>query len=156
MSDSSVSKNARVADLESQIAKLYEDQENFRQITENIKEVFFLIDSETDTIFYVSPAYEKVWGRSCESLYAEPQSWLLAIHPDDCYRAMGTLETQFRTGEEFQEEYRIIRPDQSICWVRVKSFPIRDEKDQVYRFVGIAEDITQRKEAEVRKTMKRF
>ncbi|OKH18352.1 hypothetical protein NIES208_06005 [[Limnothrix rosea] IAM M-220] len=124
------------------------EQENFRQITDSIKEVFFLIDSDTDKIFYVSPAYEKVWGRSCESLYLEPQSWLLAIHPDDCSRAMGTLETQFRTGEEFQEEYRIIRPDQSICWVRVQAFPVRDNNDKVYRFVGIAEDITQRKKTE--------
>ncbi len=157
MSDS-VSEDLKVAELESQIEHLQKEQENFRQIANSIKEVFFLIDSHTDQIFYVSPAYEKVWGRSCESLYTEPQSWLLAIHPDDCSRAMGTLETQFRTGEEFQEEYRIIRPDQTVCWVRVKAFPVRDDNDKVYRFVGIAEDITQRKNTEksLRKSEEHF
>jgi diguanylate cyclase (GGDEF)-like protein/PAS domain S-box-containing protein len=135
--------------LKAEIQQLKTNKDNFQQITENIKEVFFIIDSRTDEICYVSPAYEKVWGRSCESLYESPQSWLLAIHPDDCGQAMGTLETQFRTGEEFQEEYRIIRPDNSICWVRVRAFPIRNLEEKVDRFVGIAEDITLRKNAEI-------
>ena len=144
--------------LKSQIQQLKINEENFQQITENIKEVFFIIDSRTDEICYVSPAYEKVWGRSCKSLYESPQSWLLAIHPDDCGEAMGTLETQFRTGEEFQEEYRIIRPDNSICWVRVRAFPIRNVDEKVDRFVGIAEDITRRKNTEtaLRQTEEHF
>jgi diguanylate cyclase (GGDEF)-like protein/PAS domain S-box-containing protein len=149
LDSSSESEFEKIAELKRQINQLRQRQEHFQQITDNIKEVFFLIDSNTDGIFYVSPAYEKVWGRSCESLYEDPQSWLLAIHPDDCSQAMGSLETQFRTGEEFQEEYRIIRPDGSICWVRVKAFPIRNEQDKVNRFVGIAEDITKRKETEI-------
>lgn len=147
-----------LSQLQDTVEKLQQSQENFQQITQNIKEVFFIIDSQTDEILYVSPAYEKVWGRSCESLYEEPQSWLLAIHPDDCWQAIGTLETQFRTGEEFQEEYRIIRPDDSICWVRVRAFPIRNAEEQVFRFVGIAEDITQRKntEAALKKSEEHF
>lgn len=144
--------------LERKLEQLQQYQENFQQITENIKEVFFIIDSKTDEILYVSPAYEKVWGRSCKSLYEDPQSWLLAIHPDDCWQAMGTLETQFRTGEEFQEEYRIIRPDNSTCWVRVRAFPIRNDQNQVFRFVGIAEDISRRKstEAALKKSEEHF
>ncbi|NJN73187.1 MAG: EAL domain-containing protein [Limnothrix sp. RL_2_0] len=147
-----------IDELKSQIQQLKTNEENFQQITENIKEVFFIIDSQTDEICYVSPAYEKVWGRSCKSLYESPQSWLLAIHPDDCSEAMGTLETQFRTGEEFQEEYRIIRPDNSICWVRVRAFPVRNLEEKVDRFVGIAEDITLRKNTEtaLRQTEEHF
>ncbi|MBE9167398.1 CBS domain-containing protein [Pleurocapsales cyanobacterium LEGE 06147] len=127
---------------------LRQSEERLREITENISEVFFMIAPHSAEILYISSAYERIWGRSCQSLYANPQSWLLAIHPEDYAQAVSTLETQFRTGEEFQEEYRIIRPDGSIRWVWTRAFPIRDRADKVSRFVGIAEDITERKQAE--------
>lgn len=127
---------------------LRQSEERLREITENISEVFFMIAPHTAEILYISSAYERIWGRSCQSLYENPQSWLLAIHPEDYARAVSTLETQFRTGEEFHEEYRIIRPDGSIRWVWTRAFPIRDRADKVCRFVGIAEDITERKQAQ--------
>ncbi|BAU62985.1 diguanylate cyclase/phosphodiesterase with PAS/PAC sensor [Stanieria sp. NIES-3757] len=134
--------------LKQELTQIKEKEERFRQIAENVREVFFVISAQTDEILYISPTYEKVWGRSCESLYENPQSWLSAIHPEDSIKAWATIETQFRTGDEFEEEYRIIRPDSSIRWVWVRAFPIRDQNDKVNRFVGIAEDITERKEAE--------
>ncbi len=135
-------------ELNAKLDQLQDREGRFRQIAENVREVFFMISAETDEILYISPAYEEVWGRTCESLYENPQSWLSAIHPEDSFKAIATLETQFRTGDEFQEEYRIVRPDASIRWIWVRAFPIRDAKGQVHRFVGIAEDITQRKQAE--------
>ncbi len=134
--------------LELEIADIKEREERFRQIAENVREVFFLMSAKSDKILYINPAYETVWGRSRESLYENPQSWLLAIHPEDSLEALATLETQFRTGEEFEEEYRIIRPDETIRWIWVRAFPVRNEAGSVDRFVGIAEDITERKEAE--------
>ncbi|WP_019504957.1 GGDEF domain-containing phosphodiesterase [Pleurocapsa sp. PCC 7319] len=134
--------------LRTKFQELTEREERFRQIAENVREVFFVISAKTDEILYISPTYEKVWGRTCQSLYEDPQSWLFAIHPEDSYRAIATIETQFRTGDDFEEEYRIIRPDQSICWVRVRAFPVTDVMGKVNRFVGIAEDITKRREAE--------
>lgn len=134
--------------LKQELTQIKEKEERFRQIAENVREVFFVISAQTDEILYISPTYEKVWGLSCESLYENPQSWLSAIHPEDSIKAWATIETQFRTGDEFEEEYRIIRPDNSIRWVWVRAFPIRDENGKVSRFVGIAEDITERKEAE--------
>ena len=134
--------------LRTKFQELTEREERFRQIAENVREVFFVISAKTDEILYISPTYEKVWGRSCQSLYEDPQSWLFAIHPEDSLRAIATIETQFRTGDDFEEEYRIIRPDKSICWVRVRAFPVRDVMGKVNRFVGIAEDITKRREAE--------
>ena len=135
--------------LEQKLQQVQEREERFRQIADNVREVFFMISAETDEILYISPAYEKVWGRTCESLYEDPQSWLFAIHPEDSFKALATLETQFRTGDEFQEEYRIVRPDGSIRWVSVNAFPIRDKSGKVSRFVGIAEDITQSKLAKL-------
>ena len=134
--------------LRTQLQELTEREARFRQIAENVREVFFVISAKTDEILYISPTYEKVWGRSCQSLYEDPQSWLFAIHPEDSFKALATIETQFRTGDDFEEEYRIIRPDKSICWVRVRAFPVRDVMGKVNRFVGIAEDITNRREAE--------
>lgn len=134
--------------LRTEFLELTEREARFRQIAENVREVFFVISAKTDEILYISPTYEKVWGRSCQSLYEDPQSWLFAIHPEDSFKALATIETQFRTGDDFEEEYRIIRPDESICWVRVRAFPVRDVMGKVNRFVGIAEDITKRREAE--------
>ncbi|MBE9044201.1 EAL domain-containing protein [Pleurocapsales cyanobacterium LEGE 10410] len=135
--------------LKTEFQELTEQEALLRQIAENVKEVFFVISALTDEILYISPTYEQVWGRSCQSLYEDPQSWLLAIHPEDSLKAIATIETQFRTGDDFEEEYRIIRPDKSICWVRVRAFPVRDLMNKVNRFVGIAEDITDRKKTEV-------
>jgi diguanylate cyclase (GGDEF)-like protein/PAS domain S-box-containing protein len=144
--------------LKTEFQQLTEREERFRQIAENVREVFFVISAKTDEILYISPTYEKVWGRSCQSLYEDPQSWLFAIHPEDSFKAIATIETQFRTGDDFEEEYRIIRPDESICWVRVRAFPVRDVMGKVNRFVGIAEDITNRRDAEeaVRKSEEQF
>ena len=145
-------------ELKTEFAELSEREARFRQIAENVQEVFFVISAKTDEILYISPTYEKVWGRSCQSLYEDPQSWLLAIHPEDSFKAIATIETQFRTGDDFEEEYRIVRPDGSICWVRVRAFPVRDVMGKVNRFVGIAEDITERREAEeaLRKSEEQF
>jgi diguanylate cyclase (GGDEF)-like protein/PAS domain S-box-containing protein len=134
--------------LEREITDIREREERFRQIAENVREVFFLMSAKSNEILYINPAYETVWGRSRESLYDNPQSWLLAIHPEDSLEALATLETQFRTGEEFEEEYRIIRPDGTIRWIWARAFPVRNEEGSVNRFVGIAEDITERKGAE--------
>lgn len=144
--------------LRTEFKELTEREERFRQIAENVREVFFVISAKTDEILYISPTYETVWGRSCQSLYEDPQSWLFAIHPEDSFKAIATIETQFRTGDDFEEEYRILRPDQSICWVRVRAFPVRDVMGKVNRFVGIAEDITTRREAEeaLRKSEEQF
>jgi diguanylate cyclase (GGDEF)-like protein/PAS domain S-box-containing protein len=138
----------KIRQQEEELRKLADQEEKFRQIAENVTEVFFLLETDSDKILYVSPTYEELWGRSCESLYQEPNSWLLAIHPEDSYYAMCSIETQFRTGDEFQEEYRIIRPDGSICWVWVRNFAVRNAQGQIYRFVGIAHDITERYQAE--------
>ena len=124
--------------------KLQESEQKFRQLAENINEVFWLSNIASQEILYVSPAYEQIWARSCESLYAKPQLFLESIHPDDRQQLISCLEQRF-AGEI---EYRVVRPDGSVRWVRDRGFPIRNESGEVYRVAGIAQDITQRKEAE--------
>jgi PAS domain S-box-containing protein len=125
---------------------LWESAERFRQLAENIREVFWLVIPDRTQLLYVSPAYEEIWGRTCQSLYEQPLSWLDAVHPDDRDRCFATLD-EFKR-EEWDMEYRILRGDGSVRWIRDRCFAIRDEGGCVYRIAGIAEDITERKRAE--------
>jgi PAS domain S-box-containing protein len=128
--------------------KLRESEARFRELAENIDEVFWLADADLQSIACVSPAYERVWGRSCESLREEPRSFLDAIHPQDRPRVLEALKA--RTNVPYELEYRIIRPDGSVRWISDRSFPIRSQAGNIYRFGGIACDITRRKQAEER------
>ena len=119
----------------------------FRQIAENVGEVFFVVDHHDSKLLYVNRAYEKIWGRTRESLYEDPNSWIDAIVPEDRERVKAALEKQLRPGE-FREEFRVTQPDQSVRWVQARVFQIRNSQGKIYRRVGIAEDITERKLAE--------
>ncbi|MGH7233553.1 MAG: PAS domain S-box protein, partial [Nitrospiraceae bacterium] len=124
---------------------LRESEERFCQVTENIREVFWLSDVSKECLLYVSPAYEEIWGRTCASLYLSPRSWLDAIHPDDRDRVRDAALSK-QAGGQYNEEYRLIRPDGSVRWIRDRAFPVRDDAGEVYRIAGIAEDITQQKQ----------
>jgi PAS domain S-box-containing protein len=126
---------------------LQESEQRFRELAENIHEVFWLSDSRNARMNYISPAYEKVWGRSCESLYAAPKSWMDAVHPEDKEQVLATVAKRSHN-EAYHNTYRIIRPDGSIRWIRDRGFPVRDESGEAVRFAGIAEDITSQKQAE--------
>ncbi len=126
-------------------ATLREHEERFRQLAENIREVFWMTTPDKNQMLYVSPAYEEIWGRSCESLYADPRGWLAAIHPEDRPRVERAALTQQVSGA-YHEEYRILQPDGSLRWIRDRAFPIRDDAGTVYRLAGIAEDISEEKQ----------
>ena len=106
-------------------AALRASEQRFRQVTENIDEVFWLTDIDKQEMIYVSPAYSRVWGRSCESLAADPQSWMEAIHPEDRERVREAAMTRQIAGT-YDVEYRIVRPDGVVRWVHDRAFPISD------------------------------
>jgi PAS domain S-box-containing protein len=125
---------------------LRESEERFRQLAENINEVFWLRSPDLKRLLYVSPMYEKVCGRTCESLYESgPEN---VVHPEDRARVMETMERL--AGNEFEVEYRIVAKDGRVRWLRDRGFPIRNQSGEVYRVGGVAEDITDRKESEDR------
>ncbi|MGL5195821.1 MAG: PAS domain-containing protein, partial [Chroococcales cyanobacterium] len=134
--------DAKLAELE-----LRESEEKFRQIAENIREVFFIL-SPSGEVIYISPAYEEIWGKSCQSLYQNPHDWLESVHPEDREYTSKSLIRQISAGTDFDETYRIVQPQGAIRWIRSRSFPIQNPSGESYRFVGIAEDITDRKQAE--------
>ena len=129
-------------------AVLEESEQRFRQLAENVNAVFWMSDPQKTEILYVSPAYETIWGRSCRSLYEQPRSFLESVHPEDLDRVVAlSLERQVR-GETADVEYRVVRPDGSVRWVRDRAFPVKDPSGRFYRVAGIAEDITDARNAE--------
>jgi PAS domain S-box-containing protein/putative nucleotidyltransferase with HDIG domain len=135
----------------------HETELRFRQVTDNIREVFWLTDPAKKEILYVNPAYEAIWGRSAQAVYSSPRDWLEGIHPEDRGRVSQAAETKQATGD-YDEEYRIVRPDGSVRWIWDRAFPVRDEGGRVIRVAGVAEDITERKHAadQLRESERRF
>ena len=126
---------------------LQSSEERFRQMAENVREVFWMMSPEGHDILYINPAYETVWGRSCESLYRDPMSWAESIDPGDREQAMSNFSRQL-IGEAIDSEYRIRTPEGQQKWIRDRAFPIRDSAGTMIRIAGIAEDITERKRHE--------
>lgn len=123
-------------------AALRASEERFRELAENINEVFWITDPAKARMLYISPAYERIWGRTCASLYERPQGWLEAIHPGDRVRVRAAMQTKQIEGR-YDEEYRIIRPDGTERRIRDRAFAVRDATGAVLRVVGVAEDITE-------------
>jgi diguanylate cyclase (GGDEF)-like protein/PAS domain S-box-containing protein len=123
-------------------------ESRFRQMAENISDVFFLQNFDSSQVYYVSPAYEQIWGRTCESLCANPASWADSIHPDDRDRALTESNKGRTTG--FDYEFRIVRANGEMRWIHARGFPILDDAGNPYRTAGVASDISQRKQAEIR------
>jgi len=134
-----------------------ESEERFRQLADNINDVFWVHELDGPKIAYVSPAYESLWGRSCQSLRERPMSYLEAVHQEDRQRAIQAYE-KLVSGEATATEYRVVHPDRTIRWIWDRGFPIKDESGRVVRLTGIAEDITERKQAEeaLRESEERF
>jgi PAS domain S-box-containing protein len=129
---------------------LRESEQRFRQIAEGIEEVFWLGSPDWQEVFYVSPAYETVWGLPTRSLYEAPMSWMDSVLAED----MPAIEAYLRNvaGTEVSPgrfpEYRIRRPDGAIRHISARYFPIKDESGRLYRVAGLAMDVTERKHAQ--------
>jgi PAS domain S-box-containing protein len=120
--------------------------ECFRQLAENVSDVFYILDLQSPRMMYVSPAYEKLWARPVGSLYDEPASWLSVVHPED-QPWVGEACSRERH-LSWDTEYRVLRADGSVRWISDRASPVRDSQGVPYRIAGIARDITERKQAE--------
>lgn len=137
-----------VTELRQNEQKLKESEERFRLLAESIEDVFWMSTPGIKEMIYVSPAYERIWGRSRESLYESPRSFVDAAHPDDRQQLVEGLRGHANGMWDF--EYRIVRPDGSICWVRDRGFPIRDKEGKLRMMCGVATDISEQKRTEQR------
>ena len=133
----------RVVGVAQDITAEKDGEERFRQVTDTIDEVFWMTDPRKDSMLFISPAYERIWGRSCASLIERPMSFIDSIHPLDRDAVIAAFPRQ--TQGTYDIEYRIIRSDGDIRWIRDKAFALRDASDEIYRVVGVAQDITENK-----------
>ncbi len=124
---------------------LEESEGRFRQLAENINQVFWMTDAKREKLLYVSPAFERIWGASVDSLTG-PDSLFDAVHEEDRERVLAAAKDMLSV--QYDETYRIIRGDGEMRWIRDRAFPVRDDKGEIIRIAGIAEDITASKSVE--------
>src|SRR6185369_3090003 len=135
------------------VRKLTEDalrdsDEKFHQLADHITDAFWIRSPDMREVQYISPAFERIWGRSVESLYMRPQDWVTFILPEDRERVERTFALLTADQKSIDIEYRILRPDGEVRWVHVRGFRVYDHKNLLLRHVGIVTDITDRRELE--------
>jgi PAS domain S-box-containing protein len=138
---------ARLVDAQAVANALRESDEKFRQLADHITDAFWIRSADMRTLYYISPAFERIWGRSVESLYANPSEWADFIAPQDRARVLAAFDA-LAEDSPLDVEYRITRPDGQIRWVRVRGFRVRDAAGAVIRHSGIVTDITEHKRTE--------
>ncbi len=128
---------------------LRESDERFQQLADHITDAFWIRSPDMRELHYVSPAFERIWGRSVASLYAHPDHWAEFVFPDDRPRVLAAFDGLMRDSASLDLEYRIVRPDGEIRWVHVRGFQVRDTAGALIRHTGIVTDITERRLAEL-------
>ena len=126
------------------------DSQTFRHLAENVNEVFWVADQTGKKMQYASPAFEKIWGKSLEVLEEQDKNWIDTIHINDQENVSAVVAKS--TNDSFDIEFRIIRADGVVRWIRNRGFPVRNDKGKLTSMVGIAEDITESKVVELAKT----
>jgi PAS domain S-box-containing protein len=127
---------------------LRESNEKFQQLADNISDAFWIRSPDLSEVQYISPAFEKIWGRTVESLRAKPHEWSSFILPEDRARVVAAFSDLTTTTPSLDIEYRIVRPDGEVRWVRVHGVQVRNAADQLIRHIGVVTDITGRKQME--------
>jgi PAS domain S-box-containing protein len=125
------------------------------QIAKNIEQVFWLQDMQSNQILYVNPAFESVWGRSCDDLYKNPSLLLESVHPED--RVQVITSRSYTDRKPFNQIYRILRPDNSQRWIFAHTFLLLDHTGEIFCLLCVAQDVSDRKQIELalRKTINR-
>ncbi|MUM78472.1 response regulator [Pseudodesulfovibrio sp. F-1] len=122
--------------------EIRESEARFRQLVETIREVYWISDLADDSVIYVSPTYETVWGRPRQSLIDNPESFFLSIKPAHRLAVVEAFNTLRLEGFEVDEEFQIVLSDGRERWIRARAFPIHDQHGVRVRLAGMAEDIT--------------
>lgn len=126
---------------------LRESEARFRQIADNINQVFWVRDTRQRRLLYISPAFETIWQRPTSTVYHDPDAFLESVHPADQARVRARRAAQ--VGQQQFDEYRILWPDGTVRWLMTRIYPVFDEQGELIREVGLAEDVTDRRAAEM-------
>ena len=134
-------------------AALRTSEERYSLLVNSIPEAFWMVSADYRQVLYISPAYEQIWGRSCQSLLDNPKDWLAAVVEEDRPGVVAVIDGIAKnTGEQIDfPEYRILRPDGTLRWIKAKAVPIKNETGRIWSIAGLCEDITEHKLAEKEK-----
>jgi PAS domain S-box-containing protein len=127
---------------------LRRSEERFQHMANNIQEIFWMMDAETLEVAYVNNAYTQLTGQTVESLLENPSSYRELIHPKDRIRILARLQDLAHFGT-FDEEFRFSRTDGEVRWAWAKGFQVPSD-GETHWLVGTVQDITSRKQAEMR------
>ena len=114
------------------------------QALSHVDEVLWIRDLAEERLLYISPGFERIWGRSVEALMRNPRVWIESVHPEDRERVMAAALNNARSGKDSME-YRVVRPDGKVRRVSDRSYPIRNVRGGIVRLAGIVEDVTDRR-----------
>jgi PAS domain S-box-containing protein len=135
-------------DLENRVlqrsGELAASEARFQQLAGAIDDVFWLKEAHPEKILYISPAYERIWGRTCDSLMHSPLAWLEAVHPDDRAFVHAALLKDQLVGK-YDVEYRIVRPDGEVRWIHERAYLVKASARSGPAIAGVASDVTQAK-----------
>jgi two-component system sensor histidine kinase/response regulator len=126
---------------------LRESNEKFHLLADNITDAFWIRSPDMREVHYISPAFERIWGRSTAGASANPRQWVDFILPEDRERVGSAFAALSAAAPSVDIEYRIVRPDGEIRWIRVRGFQVRDAAGTLTRLTGIVTDITERRRA---------
>ena len=147
-----------VSDLQAEVIErlrvedvLRSSEERFRQMAENLPQVFWMSNADLSQTLYVNPMFEQVWQVPAQRLYEDPWYWMQAVHPDDRKALRSKVENAMPSPEQiaqFDEEFRIVRADGTQRLVRARGFPVCDDQGRLQRICGTCEDMTDQRLAE--------
>ena len=118
-----------------------DNEQLFRMFGDHSLDLMWIVDPRTRKLLYMNSAYERIWGRPAAPLYDDLAHWLDGVHPDDRQRVADAALHANEAGM-YQTEYRVIRPDGRIVWIRGRGFPLFGADGRMRYMAGFAEDIT--------------
>jgi PAS domain S-box-containing protein len=138
-------RKAAAQKLEEDKRRELENSEKFQLLADNLSDAFWIRSPDMKTLHYVSRGFEKIWGRTVETLHSNPAQWIDFVYPDDRPKALAAFATLAAGALSMEVEYRITRPDGELRWILVRGFPVRDASGTVIRHTGMIIDTTERK-----------
>jgi len=120
---------------------LLESEQLFRMFGDHSMDLMWIVDPRAQKLLYMNSAYERIWGRPAGPLYEDLAHWMDGVHPEDRQRVAESSRHADAAGL-YQVEYRVIRPDGRLVWVRGRGFPLFGTDGHMRYLAGFAEDIT--------------
>lgn len=132
------------------------DLEYQHEVTRQVEAItdigYFINDEENDKFLYISPGYARIHGLTVDAFLRHAESVgdnLFPVHADDRERLLAEIASYIENGDDnFKSEYRVVRPDGEVVWVRERSNSRLKKNGRVTLTLGVVQDITEKRNYE--------